>query len=220
MGEISSGTLGDYVVLQRGTTYQSRLLGLPGPVLLGLSSIARNGGFRSDSLRMYGGESPNKLLLEVGDLFVSLKDVTQTGDLLGSVARVPSSVPLGRLTQDTVKLNLVKDIPAEYLYWILRTEKYRAYCRAHAIGTTNLSLSREDFLNFPIPSPTAERLALVRLLDTLDDKIAAAAAVDDVATADADTTYDQGTADLINELKTQLNDLLAKLRTAGYLASS
>ena len=172
MGEISSGTLGDYVVLQRGTTYQSRLLGLPGPVLLGLSWIARNGGFRSDSLRMYGGESPNKLLLEVGDLFVSLKDVTQTGDLLGSVARVPSSVPLGRLTQDTVKLNLVKDIPAEYLYWILRTEKYRAYCRAHAIGTTNLSLSREDFLNFPIPSPTAERLALVRLLDTLDDKIA------------------------------------------------
>ncbi|HEY9523695.1 MAG TPA: hypothetical protein VIR33_10680 [Thermopolyspora sp.] len=51
-------------------------------------------------------------------------------------------------------------------------------------------------------------------------QIAAAAAVDDVATADADTTYDQGTADLINELKTQLNDLLAKLRTAGYLASS
>ena len=197
MGEVISGTLGDYVVLQRGTTYKSRLLGLPGPVLLGLSSIARNGGFRSDSLRTYGGESPDKLLLRVGDLFVSLKDVTQTGDLLGSVARVPSSVPLGRLTQDTVKLSLVKDVPTEYLYWILRTEKYRAYCRAHAIGTTNLSLSREDFLNFPIPSPTAERLRLVRLLDALEDKIAVNERISTTLLSLADSLFKHAVAGLV-----------------------
>jgi type I restriction enzyme, S subunit len=87
-----NGRLADFVTLQRGTTYKSRLLGLPGPVLLGLASIQRNGGFRDDSLQTYGGDSPSKLLLEPGDLYVSLKDVTQSADLLGAVARVPPGV--------------------------------------------------------------------------------------------------------------------------------
>ncbi|HOP17629.1 MAG TPA: hypothetical protein PLX99_13530, partial [Gammaproteobacteria bacterium] len=86
-GETRRATLGDYFTLQRGTTYKSRLLGQPGPVLLGLASIQRNGGFRTDSLRTYGGDSPDKLLVHPGDLYVSLKDVTQSADLLGAVAR-------------------------------------------------------------------------------------------------------------------------------------
>lgn len=164
--------LGAYVALQRGTTYKSRLLDQPGPVLLGLASIRRDGGFRSDSLRTYGGESPERLLLRPGDLYVSLKDVTQSGDLLGATSRVPPSVSLGRLTQDTVKLVLSDErLRPGYLYWLLRTPQYRNYCRAHAIGTTNLSLSREDFLAFPVPEQTAKRLDLVRLLDALEDKI-------------------------------------------------
>jgi hypothetical protein len=44
-----------------------------------------------------------------------------------------------------------------------------------------------------------------------------AAAVADVATANADATYGQPEADLINELKTKLNALLASLRNAGLL---
>jgi hypothetical protein len=39
------------------------------------------------------------------------------------------------------------------------------------------------------------------------------AAVADVATANADATYGQPEADLINELKTKLNALLASLRS-------
>lgn len=165
-------TLGDVVTLQRGTTYKSALLGQPGPVLLGLGSIQRNGGFRDDSLKTYGGESPAKLLLHPGDIYVSLKDVTQSADLLGAIARVPPHVPVGRVTQDTVKLTFVRsDVPSGYLYWLMRTPNYREYCRAHAIGTTNLSIAREDFLAFPVPQPKARELALVETLDALDDKI-------------------------------------------------
>src|SRR5436190_22935688 len=102
MGDESPLTLRDVVTLQRGTTYKSALLGQPGPVLLGLASIQRNGGFRGTNLKTYGGDSPEKLLLGPGDLYVALKDVTQSGDLLGAVARVPASVGFGRLTQDTV----------------------------------------------------------------------------------------------------------------------
>ncbi len=171
-GEKNRSTLGDYFTLQRGTTYKSRLLDQPGPVLLGLATIHRNGGFRSDSLRTYGGESPAKLLVQPGELYLSLKDVTQSADLLGAVARLPTDHSAGRLTQDTVKLEPIsKDVPADYLYWLLRTPQYRSYCRSHATGTTNLGLAREDFLAFPAPEPTSTQLTITRILDTLDDKI-------------------------------------------------
>lgn len=165
-------TLGELVKLVRGNTYKSELLGLPGPVLLGLASIQRDGGFRGDSLRTYGGPSASKLLLRTGDLYVSLKDVTQSGDLLGSVARVPRSVELGRVTQDTVKLEFDHaSYPADLLYWSLRAPEYRAYCRERGIGTTNLSLSREDFLAYKLPSPTRYRLELVELLEAIESRI-------------------------------------------------
>lgn len=171
-GDSSPLTLGDVVTLQRGTTYKSALLGQPGPVLLGLGSIQRNGGFRDDSLKTYGGESPAKLTLHPGDIYVSLKDVTQSADLLGAIARVPLHVNAGRVTQDTVKLTFIrKDVPSGYLYWLMRTPFYREYCRAHAIGTTNLSIAREDFLAFTVPKPKARELTLVETLDALDDKI-------------------------------------------------
>lgn len=44
-------------------------------------------------------------------------------------------------------------------------------------------------------------------------------AVANVATADADATYGQPEADLINELKTKLNALLAECRKAGIISS-
>lgn len=171
-GKANNLTLGDYFTLQRGTTYKGSLLGKPGPVLLGLATIERNGGFRSDSLKTYGGDSPKKLLVRSGELYLSLKDVTQSADLLGAVARLPAEHAPGRLTQDTVKLEPKSDhAPLDYLYWLLRTPQYRAYCRSHATGTTNLGLAREDFLAFPAPEPTAAQAIVVETLGTLDDKI-------------------------------------------------
>lgn len=164
-GSAPRETLADYLAIQRGTTYKRQLLGLPGPVLLGLATIQRNGGFRRDSLQTYGGDSPDKLLVRPGELYLSLKDVTQSADLLGAVARLPLDHPVGRLTQDTVKLEpRAADVPVDYLYWLLRTPQYRSYCRSHATGTTNLGFAGDDFLAYPAPMPTeAQR----RLADTL-----------------------------------------------------
>ena len=39
------------------------------------------------------------------------------------------------------------------------------------MGTTNLSLSRDDFLSFPIPEPTPVRLSIRCTLDAIEDKI-------------------------------------------------
>ncbi|NNN19518.1 MAG: hypothetical protein HKL84_06645 [Acidimicrobiaceae bacterium] len=164
--------VGDLASLQRGNTYKSKLLGFPGPILLGLASIERGGGFRSDNLKTYGGDSPEKLRLYPGDLYVSLKDVTQAAHLLGAVVRVPEGVR-GRLTQDTVKL-VIPGVPSDwkaYLYWLLRTPEYRAYCKANSMGTTNLSLSREDFLSFPVPPLSMARQHAVTVLESIESRI-------------------------------------------------
>ncbi|WP_426624276.1 hypothetical protein ACPPVW_17160 [Leifsonia sp. McL0607] len=165
--------LGDLITITRGTTYKSARLGEPGPVLLGLASIARNGGFRDDNLKTYGGDSPEKLLVRPGQLFASLKDVTQSAHLLGSVARVPPRGPLGRLTQDTVRLDIASDsVDPSYLYLNLLTPTYRDYCRSHATGTTNLGLPREDFLAYPVRLPSLdEQRRIAGVPGALDDLI-------------------------------------------------
>jgi type I restriction enzyme S subunit len=169
----NTARLGDLISVTRGTTYKSVLLGQPGPVLLGLASIARNGGFRSDSLRTYGGESPDKLLVRPGELFASLKDVTQSADLLGSVARVPIAGPTGRLTQDTVRIDVTSnDVIVDYLYLALLTPQYRQYCRSRATGTTNLGLPRRDFLAYEIPLPSrSEQRRIASVLGVFDNLI-------------------------------------------------
>lgn len=166
------GTLRDFAGLQRGTTYKSKLLGTEGPWLLGLACIARNGGFKADNLRTYGGPSDPKILVGPGDILVSLKDVTQAADLLGSVVTVPASIGQGRLTQDTVKLVFDDDFSERnYIYWLLRTPQARDHCRRHATGTTNLGLAREDFLAIEVPPLDEGREILLQVLQALDDKI-------------------------------------------------
>lgn len=169
----AKATVGDYVTLQRGTTYKGNLVGKPGPALLGLGSIHPGGGFREGDYKTYGGECPPKLMLFPGDLFVSLKGATKDGKMIGSVARVPSTVSSGRLTQDTVKLEF-GDSSTEaknFLYWILRTPQYRDYCDGRATGSAVVALSRDDFLAYPVPPVTATTTHIVRLLETLDEKI-------------------------------------------------
>jgi hypothetical protein len=51
------------------------------------------------------------------------------------------------------------------------------------------------------------------------DNTASTVAVAAVATADADATYGQPEADLINELKTKLNAALVELRKAGIISA-
>lgn len=167
--------LGEMVSLVRGNTYKSSLLSeTDGPVLLGLGSIERGGGFKRGSWKRYSGYTDIKILLHPGDIYVSLKDLTQSCDLLGAVSRVPANLPVGRLTQDTVKLEFSNNVSEQerlYVYWSLRTPQYRAYCKAHGTGTTNMSLSRADFLAWELPPRSPVRDTLIALFELIDEKI-------------------------------------------------
>lgn len=166
--------LGEMVSLVRGNTYKSSLLSeTDGPVLLGLGSIERGGGFKRGSWKRYPGYTDIKILLHPGDIYVSLKDLTQSCDLLGAVSRVPDDLPVGRLTQDTVKLEFNSNVSEQerlYVYWSLRTPQYRAYCKARGTGTTNMSLSRADFLAWELPPRSPVRDMLIALFELIDKK--------------------------------------------------
>lgn len=167
--------LRDVVTLVRGNTYKSSLISENnGPVLLGLGSIERDGGFRHGSLKRYPGPSDQRILLHPGDLYVSLKDLTQSCNLLGAVARVPEEVTEGRLTQDTVKLEFINgatDRDKAYVYWSLRSPQYRNYCKSMGTGTTNVSLSRDDFLNWGLPEESQANNLIIDLLELIEDQI-------------------------------------------------
>lgn len=171
--DITPSRVGDFVTLQRGTTYRGDLVGKPGPALLGLGSIEPGGGFREGHYKTFGGECPEKLMLYPGDIYVALKGATKDGSMIGSVARVPSTVESGRLTQDTAKLEFKVRDPAvqRYLYWALRTPEYREYCASRQRGTTAAALGRDDLLAYPVPPITSTRQRLVELFDDLEDKI-------------------------------------------------
>lgn len=93
--------------------------------------------------------------------------------MIGSVARVPSTVSSGRLTQDTVHLRFIhRDKAVEsYVYWLLRTPQYRDYCAGRATGSAVVALSRRDFLSYPVPSLTAARRQLVDTLEQIEERV-------------------------------------------------
>ncbi len=166
-------TVGDYVTLQRGTTYSGELVGEPGPPLLGLGSIEPGGGFRSSGFKTFGGDCPPALMVRPGETYVALKGATKDGSMVGSVARLPRGLPAGRLTQDTARMDFLDPDPdvATHVYWVLRTPEYRAYCAGRLTGSAAASFSRSDLLAYPVPPITRVRRALVRLLDAIEDKI-------------------------------------------------
>ncbi|WP_322038531.1 restriction endonuclease subunit S [Burkholderia cenocepacia] len=172
MSSESLRSLSHYITLIRGTTYKGNLVGAPGPALLGLGAIEPGGGFRETDFKTYGGECPEKLMLFPGDLFAALKGATKDGKMIGSVARVPKSVAVGRLTQDTVKLEFIESHKATrtYIYWLLRTPQYREYCAGRAMGSAVVALSREDFLSYPVPPLTAQRAHIVDLLEEIEHR--------------------------------------------------
>ena len=74
-------------------------------------------------MKSYGGECPPEITIQSGDMYGALKGATKDGSMVGSVARVPSDIPTGRLTQDTVKLCFKNedDATKSLVYWALRS---------------------------------------------------------------------------------------------------
>ena len=92
--------------------------------------------------------------------------------MVGSIAQLPEDVPTGRLTQDTARLDFIQGEPIvpQFLYWVLRTPHYRQYCAGRVTGSVAASISREDFLSYPVPPMTSRSRIIIQVLEGMEKK--------------------------------------------------
>jgi type I restriction enzyme, S subunit len=108
---------------------------------------------------------------EPGDILLTTRDLTQAADFLGLVAPVPTDRKyLINQGANVIRISDAVD-PWFFIYWC-NGPIYRAHVKGHFVGSTQIHLRKEDFLNAPLwLPPMREQKAIADLLRTLDDKI-------------------------------------------------
>jgi len=146
----------------------------PGDVLLTPGNFAIGGGFKGDKLKYYAGPVPEEYVLSVGDLIVTMTDLSKEGDTLGYPAIVPSGSDRVLHNQRIGKVVVLAGTRAElrFLYYLLRTREYRNEVLASATGTTvkHTSPSRILAFRFALP-PISTQEGIADVLSAFDRKI-------------------------------------------------
>ena len=168
--------LEDLVEVKHGFAFQGEFFSdePPGDVLLTPGNFAIGGGFKGGKFKYYRGPVPEEFVLAPGDLLVTMTDLSKASDTLGYPALVPKSkirfLHNQRVGKVQIKPNAGLDI--HFLYYLLRTRKYRNEVLASATGTTvkHTSPTRIGKFRFRRPS-LGEQQAIAFTLSVLDDKI-------------------------------------------------
>jgi len=147
----------------------------PGPILLTPGNFAIGGGFKAAQPKYYRGPIPQGFKLSAQDLVVTMTDLSKAADTLGYAALVPGDREY--LHNQRIGLVTIADetkVSKEFLYYLLRTPKYRDQVLATSSGSTVRHTSPRRILDFTAPIPSLEEQARVAgVLMSLDDKLAA-----------------------------------------------
>lgn len=158
----------------KGVSYRSTELSPSGDTcLVTLKSVGRHGGYQSTGLKRYTGQPKTAQVLLPGELVVAQTDLMQAADVIGRVVRVPKDADTGRLVAslDLVIVRPRGRTPVEYLYGVLREERFRQHCRARSSGTTVLHLSRDALPQYAAPEvPIEDQESFALLARPLLDK--------------------------------------------------
>ncbi len=153
-----------------GTSETDKIVLTPGNFKVG-------GGFKGDKFKYYdSNEFPESYILKENDLLITMTDLSKKGDTLGFPAKIPSTNNNDKYLHNQ-RLGLVsitsKNLDAEYLYWLLRTNKYQKFIVNSATGSTvkHTSPSRILEYEFICPSTIKEQQKIAHILSNLDDKI-------------------------------------------------
>ena len=142
-------------------------------ILLTPGNFAIGGGFQFKKMKYYDGPIPEDYVLSVGDLLVTMTDLSKEADTLGYSAIVPNdnkiflhNQRLGKVIRKNEKVSL------SFLHWLMRTQSYRNEVLGSRTGSTVKHTSPSRILNFrfSIP-PEMERERICNILDSLNDKI-------------------------------------------------
>lgn len=106
-----------------------------------------------------------------GDYLLTTRDLTQAADFLGLLAPIPcDQVYLVNQGANVVRFHA--EVDGRYLVYWCNGPVYRAYIKGHHVGSTQIHIRKEDFLDAPLWLPKQdEQRAIAYILSTLDHKI-------------------------------------------------
>ena len=177
-GQWRDVTLGDLIDIRHGFAFKGNFIydEPRGDLLLTPGNFAIGGGFKRDKFKYYDGPVEEGYVLQEGDLLVTMTDLSKQSDTLGYPAMVPAYTN-GRRYLHNQRLGKVvsketSELHTGFLYYLMRSAKYRHEVLASATGTTVKHTSPDKIrqFRFSLP-PLAEQRAIAHILGTLDDKI-------------------------------------------------
>lgn len=144
-------------------------------VLTTPGNFAIGGGFQVGKKKYYSGSIPPDYQLMAGDLLVTMTDLSKQADTLGYSAVVPKGLPETYLHNQRVGLVQVKESAAclkKWVYYLMRTQSYRAWVVNSATGSTvkHTSPTKIGEFSFPLP-PLYVQEKIVGVLDPLEKQI-------------------------------------------------
>lgn len=166
--------LGKFFSLGRGFSYNGKGLSEVGLPMVNLGNIAPKGGFLYGGLKYWNKEYDEKNLVVPGDIVIANTDITQQCAVLGCPAIIPSDLGSEKslFTHHIFAIRNLKDVDKLFLYYLLKSPKYRSMAKGYSTGTTVLALSKDDILNFKMLFPKIyEQKAIAKILSDLDAKI-------------------------------------------------
>lgn len=155
-------TVADVATVDKGLSYKGAHLDNAGVPMANLKCISPDGRYRRDGTKLYSGPYKPKHRVAPGDLVMANTDLTQAGAVIGSPALIPRSRfdAGGIISHHLFAIRVADDAVRHFLYWLFRSEAFRAYARGVASGTTVLGFRPQDLLNFEFELPSTNRLRL------------------------------------------------------------
>lgn len=139
-------------------------------------NFAIGGGFQKGKGKYYSGPIDDDYVLDVGDIIVTMTDLSKQADTLGFAAMVPYSGKTVWLHNQRVGLVQIKEasnVDRQYLLYLMRSPEYRQWVLSTASGSTvkHTSPSRICEYQFLLPS-IGEQTQIGATLAAFDARIA------------------------------------------------
>ncbi|MBA2853944.1 type I restriction enzyme S subunit [Methanococcus maripaludis] len=148
-------SIGEVSKFYKGLSYKSDGFSEDGIPMINLKCFERNGGFRHDGIKYYGGPYKKSHMVKKGDLVIAMTDVTQNADVIGNPAIVPEtgseinimSLDVGKVETDE------KLVSIGFLYGVFSSYHYLNFIKNYTTGTTVLHLNKDGIMNYEFPMP-------------------------------------------------------------------
>ena len=169
--------LGDLIDIKHGYAFDGKHItnDVNENILVTPDNFHIGGGFKSSKLKYCNGDIPADYILSEGDKIVTMTDLSKEGDTLGYSAKIPKSKN-GEVYLHNQRIGLLqyqsKDVYEDFIYWIMRSNKYQQFIVSAATGTSvrHTSPTAIKKYKFYLP-PLPEQKAITEILSSLDDKI-------------------------------------------------